>query len=604
MTQTHPTAATRLSNLRATLSADGLDGFILPRGDEHLGEYVAPYAERLAWLTGFTGSAGVAVVLAGQAAVFSDGRYVLQLAAQVDEANYQRRHLTREPPEVWLSERARAAVPDRDARIGYDPWLLSEDALARYRRPGIELVAVTRNPVDAIWTDRPAPPTARALPHPLALAGRGAQEKRQEIAALLREAGEDAVVLGDPASIAWAFNLRGGDVDFTPFALGFAILEADETATLFMTPEKLPEETRRWLGNSVRVLPPDAMATALAGLAGRRVRVDPAGTAAWFGQTLRAAGATLSPAPDPCLLPKARKNPVEQQGARDAHRLDGVAVCRFLHWLSLHGVGRSETELSARLDAFRREAPGYRGESFPAISGSGPNGAVIHYRADPATARRLQPDEIYLIDSGGQYPSGTTDITRTIWSGPGAAPAAIRDPATRVLQGHVALARARFPAGVHGGRLDALARAPLWQAGLDYDHGTGHGVGSYLSVHEGPCGISPTARPIPIEAGMILSDEPGYYLPGAYGIRLENLLLVRPVALDGAAPFLEFDPLTLAPFDRTLIETALLDPVERDWIDRYHARVLGEIGPALPEAARIWLTQACAPLDRAFADHN
>ncbi len=596
MTQTQAAAATRLSDLRAILAADGLDGFILPRGDEHLGEYVAPYAQRLAWLTGFTGSAGVAVILADQAAVFSDGRYVLQLAAQVDEASYRRLHLINEPPDAWLAETVRSAIPDRDARIGYDPWLLSEDALARYRRGGIELVAVTRNPVDAIWADRPAPPAAPALPHPTELAGRSAQEKRQEIAALLREAGEDAVVLGDPASIAWAFNLRGGDVEFTPFALGFALLQADETATLFMAPEKLSEETRRWLGNSVRLLPPDAIDAALAELSGRRVRVDPAGTAARFGQALRAAGATVSPAADPCLLPKARKNAVEQQGARDAHHLDGVAVCRFLHWLASHGVGRSETELSERLDAFRREAPAYRGESFPAISGSGPNGAIIHYRADAGTARRLQPDEVYLIDSGGQYPSGTTDVTRTVWSGPGPAPAVVRDHATRVLKGHIALARARFPVGVHGGRLDALARAALWQVGLDYDHGTGHGIGSYLSVHEGPCGISPTARPVPIEAGMILSDEPGYYLPGSYGIRLENLLLVRPAELDGGPRFLEFDPLTLAPFDGALIETSLLDPAELAWIDRYHARVLEEIGSALPEPVLAWLTQACAPL--------
>ncbi len=594
MTDTDRNAAGRLAALRTVLAADGLDGFILPRGDEHLGEYVAPYAERLAWLTGFTGSAGTAIVLIEDAAVFSDGRYVLQLDAQVDGACYRRLHLTRNPPEAWLAASARQ--PERNARIGYDPWLLSDDALARYRKPGLELLPVTRNPVDAIWTDRPAMPAAPAVPHPLEFSGRSAEEKRTEIAATLREAGEDAVVLGDPASVAWLFNLRGGDLDFTPFALGFALLEADERATLFMAPEKVSSELRAWLGNAVRIEAPEAIAPALAGLAGRKVRIDPAGTASWFGQSLRAGGAVVSPAPDPCLLPKARKNPVEQQGARDAHRRDGIAVCRFLHWLSGHGVGQSETELSARLDAFRHEAPGYLGESFPAISGTGPNGAIIHYRADPATARRLQPDEVYLIDSGGQYRCGTTDVTRTVWSGPGPAPAALRDHVTRVLQGHVALARAQFPAGVHGGRLDALARTPLWQAGLDYDHGTGHGVGSFLSVHEGPCGIAPTARPIPIEAGMILSDEPGYYLPGAYGIRLENLLLVQPAGPEEDARFLRFETLTLAPFDRALIDPALLSPPERDWIDRYHARVLAEIGPALPDPVRAWLDAACAPL--------
>ncbi len=594
MSETDASPAGRLSALRAVLSADGLDGFILPRGDEHLGEYVAPYAERLAWLTGFTGSAGTAIVLIEDAAVFSDGRYVLQLDAQVDGDLYRRLHLTRDPPDAWLASTARR--PDRDARIGYDPWLLSEDALARYRKPGLELVPLTRNPVDAVWTDRPGVPTAPAVPHPLEFSGRSAEEKRGEVAAALREAGEDAAVLGDPASIAWLFNLRGGDLDFTPFALGFALLGADESATLFMAPEKVSAELRAWLGKAVRIEPPEAIAPVLAELSGRTVRLDPAGTASWFGQTLRANGAVVSPAPDPCLLPKARKNPVEQDGARQAHRRDGIAVCRFLHWLSEQGVGQDETQLSARLDGFRREDPGYLGESFPAISGAGPNGAIIHYRAAPGTARRLRPDEVYLIDSGGQYRDGTTDITRTVWSGPGPASAAVRDHATRVLQGHVALARAQFPVGVHGGRLDALARTPLWQAGLDYDHGTGHGVGSFLSVHEGPCGIAPTARPVPIEAGMILSDEPGYYLPGAYGIRLENLLLVQPSGSGEAPPFLRFETLTLAPFDRALIDPVLLSPVERDWVDRYHARVLAEVGPALPEPARSWLAAACAPL--------
>ena len=596
MTQTHATAAERLAALREVLARDSLDGFILPRGDEHLGEYVAPYAERLAWLTGFTGSAGVAIVLSDTAAVFSDGRYVLQLASQVDGDCYQRLHMIRQPPETWLAETIPTSTPGRNARIGYDPWLLSTDAVARYTKPGIELVPMTANPVDAVWTDRPAPPMAEAMPHPIAFAGQSAQDKRHEIAGLLQEAGEDSVVLSDPASIAWAFNIRGHDVDFTPMALGFALLNADETATLFMAPEKLPPATRDWLGNGVQLRSPSEIPAALAELTGRKVRVDPSGAAAWFGQTLRAAGATVSAAPDPCLLPKARKNAVEQQGSRDAHHRDGRALCRFLHWLSEHGVGHSETELAARLDSFRQADAAYRGESFPAISGTGPNGAIIHYRADPATARRLQRNEVYLIDSGGQYPDGTTDVTRTVWSGPAPAPAQVRDHVTRVAQGHIALARTRFPAGVHGGRLDAFARAALWQAGLDYDHGTGHGIGSYLSVHEGPCGISATARPIPIEAGMILSDEPGYYLPGAYGIRLENLLLVRASELGGDHRFLEFDTLTLAPFDRALIEPSLLAPAETDWIDRYHARVLAELGPDLDQPARDWLTRACAPL--------
>ena len=593
---TVPSPTDRLASLRAILGERELDGFILPRGDEHLGEYVAPYAERLAWLTGFTGSAGIALVLSNDAAVFSDGRYQLQLADQVDGSCYQRLHSIRQPPDGWLVDVIRHAALGRDTRIGYDPWLLSEDALARYRKPGVLLVPLLSNPVDAIWPDRPAPPAAVAVPHPLELAGLGSGEKRGQVAAVLRAAGEDAAVIGDPTSVAWAFNLRGDDIAHLPVALGFAILNADETATLFMDGGKLPPETRAWLGNGVRVEPPDALPAALGALCGRTVRVDPSGTAAWFGQTLRAAGATVTAAPDPCLLFKARKNPVEQAGARNAHREDGIAVCGFLHWLSEHGVGRSETELSKHLDGFRRRQSGYRGESFPAISGAGPNGAIIHYRADPATARRLGPNEVYLIDSGGQYPNGTTDITRTVWSGPGPVPDAIRDQATRVLQGHVTLARTRFPAGVQGHRLDALARLPLWQAGLDYDHGTGHGVGSFLSVHEGPCRIAPVPTPGPIEAGMILSDEPGFYLPGAYGMRIENLLLTQEATVPGNTSFLEFETLTLVPYDRRLIDPALLTDAERNWIDAYHARVLGTVGPALPGPVMAWLTKACAPL--------
>ncbi len=587
-------SAQRLADLRSILRTEGVDGFILPRGDEYLGEYVAPYAERLAWLTGFTGSAGMAVVLADDAAVFSDGRYVLQLDAQTDGACYRRLHLTRQPPERWLAETIRDG--SGGSRIGYDPWLVSEDLLARFTSAGLTMVAMRRNPVDAIWTDRPSPPLAPAVPQPLSLAGSSSEQKREQIAALLRDAGQDAVVLSDPASVAWLFNLRGGDVDFTPLALGFAILAADGRASLFMAPEKLGAETRAWLGNAVQVLPPDALGAALAELSGKTVRIDPSGSAAWFGQTLRAAGATPAPAADPCALPKARKNAVEQAGFRRAHAIDAVAVIRFLHFVNESGIGLSETELASALNRFRAEGDDYCGESFPAISGTGPNGAIIHYRADPATARRLAENEVYLIDSGGQYRCGTTDITRTLWSGPGPAPAVVRERATRVLQGHIRLSVARFPSGVHGGRLDCLARTALWQAGLDYDHGTGHGVGSYLSVHEGPCGFAPAARPIPIEAGMVLSNEPGFYLPGQYGIRFENLMLVQEQALGGESVFLGFEPLTLVPFDRALIDSALLDRAERDWIDRYHQTVLERIGPALPDPVRHWLETACAPL--------
>ena len=585
--------AGKLERLRAALDQGALDGFILPRGDEHLGENVAAGSERLAWLTGFTGSAGIAIVLHDQAAVFSDGRYVLQLAAQTEAALWSRQHLIETPPENWLAER----LDGRPATIGYDPWLLSQEQLARFARPGITLVPVAANPIDLIWSDRPPPPLEPALPHALDHAGRDGAEKRAEIAAILRARGEHGVVLTDPASIAWLLNLRGGDVPFTPVALGFALLRDDESVTLFMDPRKIGPQTRQWLGNAVQLEPPDALAGVLAGLAGRTVRLDPGGSAAWFAQRLAEAGATVSAGPDPCLLPKARKNAVEQQGARAAHHRDGIALCRFLHWLDNHGAGSSESEAAARLGGFRAASPLYRGESFPAIAGSGPNGAIIHYRVTPASDRVLRADEVFLIDSGGQYPDGTTDVTRTVWTGPGLPPGPLRDHFTRVLRGHIAVAAAAFPAGTPGSRLDPLARAALWQAGLDYDHGTGHGIGSYLSVHEGPCSIHPRGQPVPIEPGMIMSDEPGYYRTGAYGIRLENLLLVREAALPGAVrPFLSFETLTLAPFERRLIEPLLLSAAERDWVDAYHARVRDEIGPSLEDEPRAWLNRACFQL--------
>ncbi len=582
---------TRLTLLRTELARQGLAGFIVPRADEHLGEYVPASAERLAWLTGFTGSAGLAAVLPDRAAVFSDGRYVLQLAEQTDPALWERRHITDEPPPGWL-----AAHASPGARIGYDPLLISEEALGRYTEAGLTMQPVSQNPVDAVWSDRPAPPTAPAEPHKLAYAGRSNEEKRQEIAALLREAKQDTAVLSDPASVAWLLNIRGGDVPFTPFALGFALIHADGGTELFMDPAKLTEATRNWLGNAVAVSGREALAPALARLAGKRVRVDPAGSPVWFAQRLREAGATVVAGPDPCLLPKARKNPVEQQGARNAHARDAVAVCRFLHWLSEIGPRGDQTELSAadRLLAFRQQVDGFRGESFPAISGAGEHGAIIHYRVTQASDRPIRPDEVYLIDSGAQYPDGTTDITRTVWTGPSDPPALLRERVTRVLQGHIAIATLVFPQGVGGAHLDAFARRALWQVGLDYDHGTGHGVGSYLSVHEGPVSLSRLARPIPIASGMILSNEPGFYLPNEYGIRLENLLLVQPAERPAATkPFLLFETLTLAPFDRRLIDSALLERADLAWLNAYHARVLAEVGPHLEPRVQAWLADAC-----------
>ncbi len=583
----------RLAALRARLAQAGVQGFIIPRADEHLGEYVPPAGERLAWLTGFTGSAGMAIVLPDRAAVFTDGRYTLQVRDQTDPTLWECRHITEEPAADWLKAHA------QDMAIGYDPWLHPAPAIERLSVPGVHLVPLPANPLDAVWADRPAAPMAEAVPHPLAYAGKPAAEKRAEAAAALREAGEAATVLSDPHSLAWLLNIRGADLAHTPLALGFALLHDDARVDLFMAPVKVPAETRAHLGNQVVVRPREELPAALDALRGRRVRLDAETTPAWFVHWLTEAGATISAGEDPCRLPRACKNAVEREGARNAHHRDAAAMARFLHWFAREAPKGGLTEISAaeQLLALRRQVALFRAESFPAISGAGEHGAIVHYRVTAETNRRIAPDEVYLIDSGAQYLDGTTDITRTLWTGPGEAPAAIKDRVTRVLKGHIALATARFPAGVAGPHLDALARRPLWDAGLDYDHGTGHGVGSFLSVHEGPVAFSRAARVVPLREGMILSDEPGFYATGEYGIRLENLLLVTSAMLPLASkPFLAFETLTLAPFDRALIDPALLTPGERDWLNTYHAWVLAEVAPQVEPDVAAWLEGACAPL--------
>lgn len=582
----------RLIALRAALAAQGLDGFLVPRSDEHLGEYVPESAERLAFITGFTGSAGLAIVLADRAAVWSDGRYVLQLDAQTDPANWERLNMIEDKPEAWLASHAGA-----DKKIGYDPLLVSADTLARFSARN--MVPVASNPLDEIWRDRPAAPMAPAVPQDEKYAGENSRDKRARIAALLRDAGQDAAILTDPASLAWLFNIRGADVEFTPIALGFAILAADGTATIFMPAAKMPAQTRAHLGNEVAVAERSALAPALAELSGKTVRYDPATMPVWFKNQLEAAGAKISEAPDPIALPRARKNTVEQAGTRAAHLRDGAAVTRFLAWFSEAAPTGRETEMSAaeRLLAERAQEPIFKGESFPAISGAGEHGAIIHYRVTPESNRPINPNEVYLIDSGAQYLDGTTDITRTIWTGPGPAPDVIKDHVTRVLAGHIALAQAVFPEGVAGAHLDAFARSALWAAGLDYDHGTGHGVGSFLSVHEGPASIARTAKPVPLEPGMLLSNEPGFYLNGQYGIRLENLVLVRPAAFGTQKrKFLRFETITLAPFDRALINPGLLNASALAWLNAYHARVRAELSPLLHGAALNWLHAATAQI--------
>jgi Xaa-Pro aminopeptidase len=593
----HDAQTTRLAALRAELARRGLDGFVVPRADAHQGEYVPPHDERLAWLTGFTGSAGVAVALADRAAIFVDGRYTLQVADQVDTEAFAVEHLVEAPPPEWLAKNA-----PEGGRIGFDPWLHTEDGAARLeaacRRAGAEAVAVDDNPLDAAWTDQPPPPRAPIEAHPLEYAGRAAADKRAEIAASLAERGIAAAVLTLPDSIAWLLNVRGGDVPHTPVPLAFAILHADATVALFADPAKVDGALRAHLGDGVEVRDPGAFGPALAALAGRRVLADPVWAARWVFDRLRDASAEIVREADPCQLPKACKNPVELDGTRAAHRRDGVALTRFLAWLAREAKSGGPTEIEAadRLEALRRESNLFRDLSFDTISGAGPDGAIVHYRVTPDTDRRLEPGTLYLVDSGAQYPDGTTDVTRTVAIG--TPTPAMRRHFTLVLRGHIALARVRFPAGTSGAQLDVLARQHLWRAGLDYDHGTGHGVGSYLAVHEGPQRISKLPNTVGLKPGMIVSDEPGYYRAGEYGIRIENLVaVVEAEAPEGAEkPLLGFETLTLAPIDQALVDRAMLSAEEVAWLDGYHARVRAALADRLDAADRAWLERATAPI--------
>jgi len=591
-------AAARVAALRSELQRRGLSGFIVPRSDEHQGEYVSPRAERLAWLTGFTGSAGLAIVLQQAAAIFVDGRYTLQVTQQVDGALFVARHVTEQPPEAWIAESLPAG-----GKLGYDPWLHTPDGLEPLRRAaaraGGELVACADNPLDAVWTDQPAAPIAPVRPHELRYTGRDSVDKRTSLGAKLAADKVDAAVLTAPDSLAWLLNIRGGDVPRTPLPLGFAVLYADGAVDLFMDRRKFVPGLEAHLGNSVHVHAPDQLASTLArlGQEKRRVLADPTSAAAWIFDRLAAAGAEVVRGSDPCALPKACKNAVEIEGTRAAHRRDGAAVTRFLAWLSAHAASGklSEIEAAEQLAQFRRGNELFRDFSFDTISGAGPNGAIVHYRATAASNRLIRSGELYLVDSGAQYLDGTTDITRTV--AVGVPTADMRDHFTRVLKGHIALGAARFPRGTTGSQLDALARTALWAAGLDYDHGTGHGVGSYLGVHEGPHRISKIPNRVPLEVGMIVSNEPGFYKTGGYGIRIENLVTVVEAPVEGAErPMLGFETLTLAPIDRNLVDQALLTPAETAWLDAYHARVAATIGPLVDGETAQWLAAATRPL--------
>lgn len=578
----------RLAALREQMKDEALDAYIVPRADAHQGEYVAPRDERLAWLTGFTGSAGFAVVTAKEAGVFIDGRYRLQVRTQVADI-FKPVDWPATKPGPWLAQRLAGA-----ARVGYDPWLHTADEIEKLEKGlgGTGTLVPSANLVDRIWSDRPAAPDAQAFGHPIEFAGEASSEKRRRMADILKAAGQKAAVLTLPDSICWLLNIRGNDIARNPVVQAFAILFDDARVSLFADPAKFSA-----LGPdpAIDLAPTSAFEDALNSLAGP-VRVDRATAPLAVSRILESADVEVSWGEDPCILAKAKKNAAELSGMREAHLRDGAAMVRFLAWLDREAPrgGVSEIDAVKALEGFRRETNALREISFETISGAGPNGAIVHYRVTEDTDRVLGPGDLYLVDSGGQYPDGTTDVTRTIAIGQPNAEQ--RDCFTRVLQGMIAISTARFPRGLSGRDIDALARAPLWRAGMDYDHGTGHGVGAYLSVHEGPQRISRISE-VPLEDGMILSNEPGYYREGAFGIRIENLIAVRSAEpLGDNRDQMSFETLTFVPIDRRLVEIGALSPWERDWLNAYHREVLEKIGPKVQGDDLDWLEAATRPL--------
>jgi Xaa-Pro aminopeptidase len=599
----HGEIAQRLTRLRKELARRGLNGFIVPHADEHQSEYLPAAAERLAWLTGFGGSAGTAIVLATEAAIFVDGRYTLQVRQQTDTSLFAPEHVSENPPTKWLAEHAKAGD-----RIGYSPWLMTVAEVRRYAEActsaGATLVGEPENPVDAIWLERPPSPLGAVSLQPVELSGEEAASKLSRLRSTISEKRADAAVLTQADSIAWTFNLRGTDISHNPVALAFAILPANGKPELFIDGRKLSNTVRDSLSELADIGEPAAFLPKLAelGRAKARLLVDPASTAAAVASEVTQAGGTVVEGPDPTVLPKARKNPIELAGTRRAHIRDGAAMVRFLAWLdgTAPSGGLDEISAAAKLQQLRAETAQLDGSelidiSFDTISGAGPNGAIVHYRVTPASARPIAANMLYLIDSGAQYRDGTTDVTRTVPIGTPTAEQ--RDRFTRVLKGMLAVANARFPVAATGAQIDTLARQWLWQAGLDYDHGTGHGVGVFLSVHEGPARISKLGT-VPLEPGMILSDEPGYYKTGEYGIRIENLIVVTPPEdiAGGDRPMLGFENLTWVPIDRRMIEVPLLTDSERRWIDGYHAALPGKLGHLLDAAERSWLAEATRKL--------
>jgi Xaa-Pro aminopeptidase len=589
-------SAGRVASLRAELKRRGLTGFVVPRADRQQNEYLPASEERLAWLTGFTGSAGAAVVLADKAAVFVDGRYTVQADAQVDKAVFAIEHLVDTPPSQWLAKNAKSGD-----RIGYDPWLHTSDGVDRLKQAcadaGAEFVAIDHNPIDVLWRERPAPPSGPVTLRDIKLAGESAADKLKRVRAELDKAKADALVVSDPQNVAWTFNIRGSDIAHTPLALAFALIPREGRPRLYVEPGKLDNATRAALEDIADIGTPDDLTRDLAGLKDKTVRLDQASAVEALSKIVGDNGGKTVRAADPITLMKAVKNHAEIAGTRAAHLRDGAAVTRFLAWLDREAPKGALTEIDAvaALESFRRDTGLLKDVSFPTISGAGPNGAIVHYRVTRESNRKLGSNELFLIDSGAQYEDGTTDINRT--NAIGEPTDEMRDRFTRVPKGHIAIATAIYPENTTGAQLDTLARVALWQAGLDFDHGTGHGVGSYLSVHEGPARISKLGH-VALRRGMILSNEPGYYKTAAYGIRIENLVLViaAPEPAGAEKPLNAFETLTLAPIDRRLVDKALLTDKERHWLDSYHGRVDAEIAPLVDADTRAWLAAATRPL--------
>ena len=587
----------RLSAFRDELARRKLTGFVIPRADQQQNEYVPPSEERLAWLTGFTGSAGLAMVLTQTAAVFVDGRYTLQAAKQVDRKAWDIEPLADPPPETWLTKHLVAGD-----RVGFDPWLHTSAAAERLgaacAKAGAELVAVETNPVDSVWTERPPPPLGPVSVHGPQFSGEAEAEKLSHIRAEIEKLGVDALVLSDSHAVAWTFNIRGADVSHTPLPLSYALVPKDGRPTVFIDHRKLSNLARDHLEQSADVREPDAFALQLTELSqnGASIALDSATAADALSRLIVASGGKPVRGNDPVTLLKAVKNPAEINGTRTAHRRDAVALARFLAWIDREAPSGALTEIDAveSLETFRRDTGALKDVSFPTIAGTGPNGAIVHYRVTRKTNRRISPGDLLLIDSGAQYEDGTTDVTRTIAIGEPTAE--MRDRFTRVLRGHIAIARAVFPDGTTGAQIDTLARQFLWQAGIDFEHGTGHGVGSYLSVHEGPARISKLGT-TPLKRGMILSNEPGYYKTDAFGIRIENLELVVGTEIPGAEKLVNaFETLTLAPIDRRLVDLNMLTGEELSWLNDYHDRVRHAVRAHLDEQTKVWLDAATAPL--------